>query len=46
MDHIFVTMRPVASRLVKVCTFLTVLMPPLVPAAAADCDIMDVDDLY
>ncbi len=44
LDHIFVNMHPVASRLVKVCTFLTVLMPPFVPAAAAACDIMDVDD--
>lgn len=40
LDHFPVNVCTVASRLVKVCTFLTVLMPPLVPPAEVD-DVHD-----
>ena len=36
LDHFPVSMCSVASRLVKVCTFLTVLKPPLVPPSKDD----------
>ena len=41
LHHISINTCVVTSRLVKVCTFLTTLMPPLVPATDLDEALQD-----